>query len=287
MYPDFLGIGAQKSGTTWLYDNLKCHPQIWLPPVKELHYLDHDPPSLGKRLFGRAQHQRKARFHLRQSFYAALRGDGADRLAWAARYCLASRDDSWYASLFPKIDGLMPGEVCPGYARLDVGRVGHVKGLMPKAKIIYLLRNPVERAWSALAMHFRAHHGGAQNITEEAIVARLEKPKSARHGEYLRNLAAWETHYPADQILIGFFDELQGDPAALWRRVCGFLGVDEGVASTPNEVAERRNPGRGESPQSQFESLLARAYEQEVEGLHAKFANDYTRSWVSFVKARC
>lgn len=41
MYPDFLGIGAQKSGTTWLHDKLWLHPQVWLPPIKELHHLGH------------------------------------------------------------------------------------------------------------------------------------------------------------------------------------------------------------------------------------------------------
>ncbi len=41
MYPDFLGIGAQKSGTTWLHDKLWRHPQVWLPPIKELHHLGH------------------------------------------------------------------------------------------------------------------------------------------------------------------------------------------------------------------------------------------------------
>jgi len=46
MFPDFLGIGAQKSGTTRLYQNLAAHPQIWMPPVKELHYLDHKPKPL-------------------------------------------------------------------------------------------------------------------------------------------------------------------------------------------------------------------------------------------------
>ena len=39
--PDFLGIGAQKSGTTWLHHNLSQHPGVWMPPVKELHYFDH------------------------------------------------------------------------------------------------------------------------------------------------------------------------------------------------------------------------------------------------------
>ena len=38
MYPQFLCIGAQRSGTTWLYRNLSKHPAVWMPPHKELHY---------------------------------------------------------------------------------------------------------------------------------------------------------------------------------------------------------------------------------------------------------
>ena len=38
--PDFVCIGAPKSGTTWLYRNLNTHPSIWIPAVKELHYFD-------------------------------------------------------------------------------------------------------------------------------------------------------------------------------------------------------------------------------------------------------
>src|SRR6478735_11126174 len=38
--PDFLCIGAPKTGTTWLYKHLSRHPEIWIPPVKELHYFD-------------------------------------------------------------------------------------------------------------------------------------------------------------------------------------------------------------------------------------------------------
>ena len=38
--PDFIGIGAQKAGTTWLHRNLQAHPEIWMPTEKELHYFD-------------------------------------------------------------------------------------------------------------------------------------------------------------------------------------------------------------------------------------------------------
>jgi hypothetical protein len=61
MYPNFLGIGAQKSGTTWLHDNLARHPQVWLPPVKEIHYFDRPDLSLGSRLFGDAERLCKGR----------------------------------------------------------------------------------------------------------------------------------------------------------------------------------------------------------------------------------
>src|SRR4029453_18936667 len=38
--PDFLCVGAQKAGTSWLYHQLVSHPDFWMPPVKELHYFD-------------------------------------------------------------------------------------------------------------------------------------------------------------------------------------------------------------------------------------------------------
>ena len=40
MFPDFIGIGAQKAGTTWLHRNLQAHPGIWMPKEKEIHCFD-------------------------------------------------------------------------------------------------------------------------------------------------------------------------------------------------------------------------------------------------------
>src|SRR5215470_9868606 len=46
--PDFLCIGLQKAGTGWLYDQLQFHPDFWMPPIKEIHYLDRPFSQLGK-----------------------------------------------------------------------------------------------------------------------------------------------------------------------------------------------------------------------------------------------
>lgn len=283
MYPDFLGIGAQKSGTTWLHDNLSRHPQIWLPPVKEIHYLDHRPPHLLQRLFGRKQFLKSGRALLRRELAGALSGGDREGLAWAARYCLSPRGDAWYHDLFPNLEGRITGEICPGYARLEADQVARIHGLMPATRIIYLVRNPIERAWSGLAMHFRKDgRRSIEEVPESEIEARLRYPKSWRHGEYTMNLAAWESQYPAEQVFVGFFDDLQRDPGRLLEEILGFLGVD--AAAVPADVGARRNPGRGEVVPPQFEAVLARNLAGEVRALNARFDNEHTRRWLDYTE---
>ena len=72
MFPDFLVIGGQKCGTTWLQDNLEQHPQIWLPPTKEVHYFDRGNPPLLKRLFSTTKRMKKARGHFISELGPAL-----------------------------------------------------------------------------------------------------------------------------------------------------------------------------------------------------------------------
>ncbi len=158
---------------------------------------------------------------------------------------------------------------------------------MPGTRIIYLIRNPVERAWSALAHHFREHYpGGIETIPESEIEARLHRPKAWRHGEYLKNLAAWEAHFPNEQIFIGFFDDLQDSPRALLGRILEFLGVDGGGRAVPGDVEMHRNPGRGEDVPIHFERVLARACADEVRALNDRFDNTHTRRWLTYTEAR-
>ena len=244
-YPDFLCIGAQKAGTTWLHDNLRRHPQVWLPPVKELHYLDHRPPGWRKRFFGKPAHLASARAHLKATVAAfALGRSSASDLAWASRFCLLPRNDRWYASLFPRRPGRITGEICPGYARMPTEAVAHVRRLMPDARILYLLRDPIERTWSGAAMHFRKPGiGWSIEVGDEDEIARhLTDPRTLAHSDYLGNLAAWRAYFPEQRIFIGFFDLLEENPRAFLKSILDFLGVDASDMAIPADVGERRNP---------------------------------------------
>ena len=281
MYPRFLGIGAQKAGTTWLYENLRRHPQLWLPPVKELHYLDQKPPRLTKRLFGKTAPMRTARQHLREQLLGFVSGRSRwEDLAWAARYCLLPRSDAWYRSLFPEIEGRMPGEICPGYARLDAEAVGEVRRRMPEARILYLLRDPIERSWSTSAMHFRKpRFGRIHEFSDAEIEAHFTRPKTARHDDYLGNLASWSRHYPPEQMFVGFFDDLVEDPRAFLASVLCFLGVDASDRAIPPDVGSRRNAGEGEVIPERFARFLARHHYARICALDERFSNSHTKRW--------
>ncbi|MEZ4292553.1 MAG: sulfotransferase [Myxococcota bacterium] len=288
--PDFLCIGAQKAGTTWLQENLSRHPDIWLPPPKELHYFDHPHPGLAARLFNRKKnHLRKARHHLAEKLVERLRDPGReqayDELAWAYRYCLGRRSDAWYATLFPTLPGRLRGEVCPGYARIPEPRVADVARLMPQGRIVYLLRNPVERAWSSLSMHFRK--GGDQlidDVSEADVLRRFESPKTRGHAEYARYLASWEDISAPDRLFVGFFDDLAGDPRAFLASVLGFLGARADESVLPPDVGERRTPVARRSCPSPSPAPSP-ACLPEARAMEARFHNAHTRRWLEMTEA--
>ena len=131
--PAFIGVGPEKTGTSWLYRNLKAHPDLFLPPIKELKYFweRHARPgeSIVTRFTGRNWHNRlyrktlknKIKHYLRQIIHLPrLRND----LAWDLRYLFRPHTDEWYASLFEKTRRRLGGDVSPKYFGLPEQRSG-------------------------------------------------------------------------------------------------------------------------------------------------------------------
>jgi hypothetical protein len=288
VYPDFLCIGARKAGTTWLQANLERHSLVWLPPVKETHHLDHRTPWLVEQLFSQSNHLQKAR----RLVFDSLRRWPAERdtqsVAWALRYCLRRRTDTWYASLFPNIEGVTCGEVCPGYAGIPYERASQVARMMPDLKILYILRHPVERAWSSLANHFRSDGLGLiDRFSTDEIMKRHERPKNRRHTDYTRNLDTWLCHYPQDQLRVVFFEEIQRNSIEVLNSVLEFIGARKDDSVSRDEAAVIRNPGKSEKMPETIRQALAHSCLEEVRRLHARFANGFTEEWLRSTERWC
>lgn len=256
-----------------------------MPPVKEIHYFDHPEPQplIVAACTDATQRGRMARKKMAVWFRQMAKPGQEAHLGWHLRYFLGRRDDAWYASLFVPGPGRITGDITPAYARLDEPVVTRIAGLMPHAKIIYLLRNPIQRTWSQAAMYFsKGGFRGLDTVTRAEIDQFMEKENTHRNSEYSRNLAIWRGAFPRDQIFVGFLDQLREEPGVLLRDLFRFLGVDSSPAVIPETAGATVHSRRYQPMPDDVARALTRRYSEEIEQLHQEFSNRYTDAWLEF-----
>jgi hypothetical protein len=204
--PDFLIIGARKCGTTFLYDLLTRHPYVEPAAKKELHYFD-----------------------------ILCEEEGLE----------------WYRPCFPAPrwkDGrrAITGEATPYLTALDWTDVvpERVATVLPRAKLIALLRNPVDRAYSD---YQQARRKGREPLTfEEAIEAEKTKTRVQRRylsrSTYVQHLLRWSKYFGEDQMLVLKSEELFECTRSTLERVLDFLDLPK----WESEASEKRNKGKYE-----------------------------------------
>jgi hypothetical protein len=283
--PDFIGIGAQKAGTTWLSHNLQLHPDIWMPRNKELHYFDDrikDPKNPVSRLYsritGKGQVDRRWRRQVKgrlRSYWNRLPGQD---LLWDLRYYAGAPGDGWYASLFEPGRGKVKGEITPAYSTLALDEVAHVHEVVPEAKIILMLRNPIERAWSQFVM--RLDRSGKRDLgltRYNKLLRNVDREGSRSRTDYLRALENWTTFYPEERIFVGFLEDIHFYPEELLGNVYRFLGVD--ATFKPQGIDEKvhaRSAGRMLAKSAVY---LAHSYREEISRLDEHFGG-YASFWL-------
>ena len=208
--PDFLCIGAHKAGSTWLYQQLDSHPDFWMPPVKELHYLNQ--LSRVQRAAGpRCRDERDRRFLERLQSLSAEPGIDLEN----------------YGRLFEPKASLLSGDISPNYSTLGNKVIRQVVGYFPNLKVMFLARDPVERVWSHLSMEVHYRQIEPFDVTNIDEVNR----NLLRRGMLLRSypsavVARWKRYVHPAQFRVYFFDDLQSNPAELRRSILCFLGAD-------------------------------------------------------------
>lgn len=203
--PEFLVIGAARAGTTALYSFLRRHPQVFMPRVKEPNYFAYAGRTLD------------------------CKGPGAEFINNSVTSTEA------YRALFADAPaGAIRGEASPLYLH-EPAAPANIAREAPSARMVAILRNPVEQAFS----HFM--YATKLRIEDEADFTRalaLEDRRLAegwqplfgysRFPRYGEQLARYFDLFPRDQILIRTYEEFQADPAGLLADIFGFIGADPG-----------------------------------------------------------
>jgi hypothetical protein len=230
--PDFFVAGVPKAGTTALHAALAQHPSLYLSPVKEPKFFltDGQPPPAQ----GGPGDARTYREHIwRRSDYEAL------------------------FSAAPA--GALRGESTPFYLYSEAAQE-RIRALVPQARLIVVLRDPIERAHSNWTHLWSA---GLDPIDDFVEACAAEDRRIAdgwadfwhylRLGLYGRQLERLYSVFPREQVLVFRYRSLIADPAGLLNVVCGFLGVEqdlltdvprENVTAHPTPTSRHRSVGR-------------------------------------------
>src|SRR3984885_13955892 len=205
--PDFLVIGAPKAGTTALHVALSEHPDLYMSAIKEPKFFLSDGPP-------------------------PTRGGPGDALTY--REHIWRRAD--YEALFaPAPAGTLRGESTPLYL-YDRAAMRRIHGTLPSARLIVIVRDPVERAhsnwthlWSA-GLEPVADFVRACDEEERRIAAGWasfwHSTRGGRSGAPVQDLF---TLFPREQVLVLRYRRLVDEPAEPLDQICAFLGVPAGV----------------------------------------------------------
>ncbi len=265
--PDFLGIGAQKAGKTWLYHQLGNHPDIYLPPIKDIHYFDR--PSHQEYWSERRQFHKRVKKFLKK---------GHESPAWYFRYCFGKVSDDWYRGLFPKDTKRIRGEITPSYTTLKISEIQHVHRMNPHMKLILTMRDPIDRAWSHYRMVLRKEGLVHAELSEAEVLDILDRKVLVEKGNYVRSLTRWLGVFKREQLHVGYFEQIKSEPTSLLEAIYGHLGVRHG--SKKEMASEPQNVGHSLAIDQKYEGILRDKMKQQVIQLYDLLQDPTIKNWL-------
>jgi len=227
----FLGIGAQKAGTTWLYQSLQLHPRLGFSAKKEVHFWD--------------QHR--------------------------------DRGIEWYRKQFSEDDDRLHGDITPAYAMLEPEVIREIRQEFPSLRLIYILRNPIERAWSHAKMDLRRRGLPLDDAPDSYFRQHFRHKHSLTMGDAEGCLRRWRGVFSAEQLLTLRFEDLCHQPRGLLRHCCDHLGIDD--IYQDQTLPSPCNISPGPLLPLLFEDLLT-LYRESIVSLSAYLGEDLSE-WLS------
>ena len=210
--PNFIVIGAAKAGTTALYWYLAEHPSVFMSPIKETNYFAYGTNPDGTLQYGDPEH-----------------------------HTFPVKTMEEYERLFADAGSASAvGEASPIYFECPQ-TPERIHALLPAARLICALRQPVDRAYSDYLMFLRSRGRPFDPAADMSPAAAWARPDShwMRISRYADSLERYLAAFPRSQLHVMLFDDLKRAPLPAVQDVYGFLGADSGFVpdlETPHNV---------------------------------------------------
>ena len=230
--PDFVGVGVQKAGTTWWYSLVVLHPEAYGHP----------------------------QFHKERHFF--------DRF-WSGTFSRPDVDE--YCRWFPRPPGRITGEWTPDYMHQH-WTAPLIGSAAPDAKLLVMLRDPVERYLSGLTHYPEAGARVTPTMACDALA----------RGFYWRQLSSLGRSFGPHQVLVLQYEACVDDPVTNLRATYSFLGLDPSYL--PPDLRAAVNETRAARPDlgRRDRELLIETYRDDVEQLAAGYPGVDLDRWPNF-----
>lgn len=249
--PDFLCVGTQRAGTTWLYHCLDRSPGTAMPPVKELNAFTSGPGA-------QASHVRQ-----RRQFLALLHQEHAKAepdlptLRWYAQLTLDEpRDTAWYHRLFAHAGPRVTGDVSPNLFCAAPATLARVLQAAPEALILMMLRDPLDRVRSH-ARFAQAKGWWPPELSDDERFRSLTTGLGGGFSNYAGALRRWEAAYPG-RVEVVFLEDAARDPAAVLAHIGALLDAPVDAAALGTLATARLNAAPAGTLSPALEARLAR-----------------------------
>ena len=287
--PDFIGIGPPKTGTTWIYENLRKHPQVIMPPDKEIRYFWErafvGSLSLRQQLTSDHWHVRGRRHYFKDRFkfhFANLtrfKIDG-EALNWDLRFLSWKQTDEWYSGLFSQ--DAVSGDISAKYCELPEDEIVRIHSTFPHLKVLITLRNPVEREWSRAKMNLcKKRNRQISEVSDEEFIAQFNDPPQFQSNNYKRLIQAWQDQFSTRQVLILFHDELLEDPFGYYCKICDFLQISRPQSEQENSLKKFVFKGIKGTIPDHLEQILVGMHKENIKNLSDYLPTEpYPKKWL-------
>jgi hypothetical protein len=132
-----------------------------------------------------------------------------------------------YGRLFMHKGALLSGDISPGYSTLSDQIIQRAVSYFGNLKVIFLARDPVERAWSQLSMGVRLGRISRFDVTDiDEVIRNLRSPGVSSRSYPSKIVGRWRRHVHPDLFRLYYFDDLERNPTELRRSIIHFLGAD-------------------------------------------------------------
>jgi hypothetical protein len=185
------------------------------------------------------------------------------------------RGIDWYRGLFSADDGKLHGEITPAYSCLSSESIAECHGTFPGLRLVYLLRNPIDRAWSAAKMELQRKHPEMIVFPDGWFIEEFRSGDSLARGDYETCLKNWLRFYRQDQLLVLRFEELVENPASLLAKCCLHLGVEPLDSPYESLLRAKEFVGLPEPLRPSLLAVLHEIYDEKIRSLQGFLGWDF------------